>query len=638
MKIMEKIKKINLFRFNYNVLKISVVLFVVTLLLSIYDVRRVSKEVAQDSMKSDAEMVAGYVEDFFDSRTASLELLSESLMTADYSNTAKMNRIVSAYSSFFDSITIVDVQGMKVYGEDLGTDTAVQLGFQRACEGKSAVSDVVTKNVDGDMEVRIYVPVKDNLRRVRHILVGTVSVSRIAESFGRITQGQNVCMAVMNSRGRVLFGTANAYSYLGKSGTSYFSYLRECDIKSDENIDVEYFQKKMRKRQRIYLIYNKDHRVYSAVCSPININKGYIIYMSTGCKESYIENIISSKTMGIIEIFLLDVILVFVLLIYNASKLKRANRLLENHAIIEKQERSVVFVYTFLPKKKIEVFGDFKSLFGRDFETLYGEAVFDVYDYIHEDDKSIRGRLHKFFDGKETVFSSEIRAKYVDGTYNWFRLTGTIFRDKRGRNIRFVGKMVNANTQISMEKSLVERAENDMLTGVLNKKTMESRISELLEQPKEDRFYIFYMVDLDNFKNVNDTLGHIYGDKAIADTANELTKIFHSNALIGRLGGDEFAVCATYDAFDEKSLYDYIREKAEKVCAANRRSYTDSVNTVSISSSVGIAVAPIDGNNFETIYKLADDAVYNSKKTGKNKYTVYSRKKNVSNINNVDIV
>ena len=74
------------------------------------------------------------------------------------------------------------------------------------------------------------------------------------------------------------------------------------------------------------------------------------------------------------------------------------------------------------------------------------------------------------------------------------------------------------------------------------------------------------------------------------------------------------------------------------MCAANRRSYTDSVNTVSISSSVGIAVAPIDGNNFETIYKLADDAVYNSKKTGKNKYTVYSRKKNVSNINNVDIV
>ena len=84
MKIMEKIKKINLFRFNYNVLKISVILFIVTLLLSIHDVRRVSREVAQDSMKSDAEMVAGYVEDFFDSRTASLELLSESLMTSGF--------------------------------------------------------------------------------------------------------------------------------------------------------------------------------------------------------------------------------------------------------------------------------------------------------------------------------------------------------------------------------------------------------------------------------------------------------------------------------------------------------------------------------------------------------------------------
>ena len=132
------------------------------------------------------------------------------------------------------------------------------------------------------------------------------------------------------------------------------------------------------------------------------------------------------------------------------------------------------------------------------------------------------------------------------------------------------------------------------------------------------------MVDLDNFKNVNDTLGHIYGDKAIADTGAELTKVFKNQALIGRLGGDEFAVCSVYDAFDEESLKNYIIKKAGQIKEANRRSYTDGANVVNITSSIGISVAPVDGTDFETIYKKADSALYKSKKTGKDRYTLFN--------------
>lgn len=188
----------------------------------------------------------------------------------------------------------------------------------------------------------------------------------------------------------------------------------------------------------------------------------------------------------------------------------------------------------------------------------------------------------------------------------------------------FAGKLTDASKQITMEKNLVQRAENDMLTGVLNKKTMEEKMSNLLSENKADRYYIFYMVDLDNFKNVNDTLGHIYGDKAIADTGAELTKIFKNQALIGRLGGDEFAVCSSYDAFDEESLKNYIIKKAEQIKEANRRSYTDGANVVNITSSIGISVAPIDGTDFETVYKKADSALYQSKKTGKDRYTLFN--------------
>lgn len=347
--------------------------------------------------------------------------------------------------------------------------------------------------------------------------------------------------------------------------------------------------------------------------------------MTTGEGLGLDKNVISESSWNMLKVFVLDLVIVFAMLIYYMRSRTKTMKLLDNYSILDKQERAVLFEYTFYPKK-VEVFGDISMLLGNKFKTLVGEAVYDVYDCVHEDDTSIRGRLHEFFDSTEKVFSSEIRLIDKDGNYGWYRITGTIFRDNTGRNIRFVGKLINANRQISMEKSLVQRAENDLLTGVLNKKTIESKIAELLSNKSEDRYYIFYMVDLDNFKNVNDTLGHIYGDRAIADTAKVLQDIFHSNALIGRLGGDEFAVCVVYDAFDEESLMKFIIKNAERVCAANRREYSDGASTVKISSSIGIAVAPKDGQNFEILYKRADEALYNSKNTGKNKYTLYERK------------
>ena len=174
-----------------------------------------------------------------------------------------------------------------------------------------------------------------------------------------------------------------------------------------------------------------------------------------------------------------------------------------------------------------------------------------------------------------------------------------------------------------MEKNLVEKAEHDLLTGVFNKKTIEAKVTESLANNHDGKNYIFYMIDLDNFKNVNDTLGHILGDKAISDTADVLTKIFHDNAYVGRLGGDEFAVCAIYDAFDKESLMEFIIQHAEKICEANRREYSDGINTVKISSSVGIAIGPRDGQTFEMLYRKADESLYKSKNSGKNKYTIF---------------
>ena len=219
-----------------------------------------------------------------------------------------------------------------------------------------------------------------------------------------------------------------------------------------------------------------------------------------------------------------------------------------------------------------------------------------------------------------------MRIKNGEDTYGWFRIIGTLIKDPRtGMNQKFVGKIESADEEIADEKNLMERAENDLLTGVLNKKTMEERVVESLKNIPGSSYRIFFMVDLDNFKNVNDKLGHIVGDKAIVDTAERLSEIFHSDAFVGRLGGDEFAVCAKYNAFDEESLYKYIKKKADKICEVNRRTYSNGELEVSISSSVGIAIAPDMASDFESLYKKADSALYKSKNGGKNCYHIFGK-------------
>lgn len=324
------------------------------------------------------------------------------------------------------------------------------------------------------------------------------------------------------------------------------------------------------------------------------------------------------------KILIADIVVILGLLLYAVKSRSNALTLVDKYGIVDKQNGSILFEYTFHPKK-FKVYGDFEHLFGKKFHILRGEAVYDIYDIVHIEDASVRGRLHEFFDSDSDTFSSEIRLLHTDGGYGWFRITGTVFRDGTGNCLCFIGKLANVNKQVSMEKRLVKRAENDLLTGIFNKKTIEAKVTESLKDEQDGRYYIFYMVDLDNFKNVNDTLGHIYGDKAIADTADVLKKIFHDNAYVGRLGGDEFAVCVIYDAFDEESLMKFITDHAEKICEKNRREYSDGTHTVKISSSVGIAIGPRDGQTFEMLYRRADESLYKSKKAGKNKYTIFNR-------------
>lgn len=309
-------------------------------------------------------------------------------------------------------------------------------------------------------------------------------------------------------------------------------------------------------------------------------------------------------------------------LVVLAEKTKK----MERYRLIEEQCQVIWIDYHFHPAE-MAIEGDIENYCDREDSraVLRGAEIYDIYNWVHPDDLWVRSDIRQLLESEQRYYKGNFRLRRADGGYVWYTMLATLCKDKRGKNDRMVIRLENADAKLSQEQNLLAKAENDLLTGIFNKKTMEEKITALLAEYSNNKHYIFFMIDLDNFKGVNDTLGHIYGDKVLTDTAAKLRKVFPAHALIGRLGGDEFAVCAVFEAFDEENLEEYIEKKAEQLRGQLRESYYCDDLGVDVSASIGIACAPRDGVDFETIYRKADKALYLSKRSGKDRYNIFRK-------------
>ena len=171
--------------------------------------------------------------------------------------------------------------------------------------------------------------------------------------------------------------------------------------------------------------------------------------------------------------------------------------------------------------------------------------------------------------------------------------------------------------------SLSDEAHNDLLTGIFNKKTFEKKVDEILKRDHDSKRRAIILLDLDNFKGVNDTLGHAYGDKVLAGVGDILKRVFHADDYLGRLGGDEFCVYLNISDFCQGNYRKHIEEKCAELCRAFANNYTGESGNYKISASIGAAVFPDHGKSFGELYKCADKALYVSKRKGKDTYTIY---------------
>ena len=179
----------------------------------------------------------------------------------------------------------------------------------------------------------------------------------------------------------------------------------------------------------------------------------------------------------------------------------------------------------------------------------------------------------------------------------------------------------------SVDKTLTtldEKAHVDQLTGVLNKVAFEARVDSLLKQAGDDARYAMLIIDVDDFKTVNDTFGHAYGDDVLAGVGAIMHNTFRAEDSLGRLGGDEFCVCMSVKgSMSEEDEFQLIHRKCTELGDALRKHEIIDGKQYNGSVSMGVSIYPENGKSFDELYRTADKALYASKRQGKDSYTIY---------------
>ena len=209
-------------------------------------------------------------------------------------------------------------------------------------------------------------------------------------------------------------------------------------------------------------------------------------------------------------------------------------------------------------------------------------------------------------------FSNLMVQVSIKGEERWWELSGKPIYDDRSKFTGFRGVGSDVTAQRQSSEKIEYLARYDTLTSLPNRLMLTETLGEAMQYALQWRTKCaLLMIDLDRFKSVNDSLGHLVGDKLLAQVSSRLKALTGENALVGRLGGDEFAIVVR-----DASNPDFHRTLAGEVIRSLSEPYRVDQHTLYVGASVGSAIGPRDGRSVENLMRNADLALYRAKDSG----------------------
>ncbi len=268
---------------------------------------------------------------------------------------------------------------------------------------------------------------------------------------------------------------------------------------------------------------------------------------------------------------------------------------------------------TLINKKGCDILGyDENEILGKNwFDHFLPEKARDSAKVLFE--RLIRGEIEPYKHVEDSVLTRSGEERFIV----WHN---TLLRDAEGNITGTLSSGQDITERKKWEEVIEKMAYHDDLTGLPNRRLFNDRLAVALGNAKRFRRKLSIMIlDMDNFKEVNDTLGHDVGDLLLVKVGNLLSGTLRASDTIARIGGDEFILLISEIA-DEKDAI----EAAERIIRTFREPVACDGHTISVTTSIGIAIYPDHGDNVEILVKHADTAMYLAKEQGRNRYCFYT--------------
>ena len=525
----------------------------------------------------------------------------------------------------FTHIGITNAQGVSLTttgGETV--DVSSTDFFQQTIAGKACISETLASPFSNSQVFIVSAPIY-NQQKVIGIVYGVCDIEQFSTSNSFLENRNMYYNYIIDGNGNFILRSSHKNA-LVKDESNFWDFLSKTTITKGGT--VAELRNNFQGGKSGIVEYGKGDDARIARYSPLDVNNWYVL--SVVPRYTLFQSVmdISFVSLGfaglIAVLFLCLVLIIFYSRRQTQKEITKQRQNLvtteEMFRIALNQTKLTVFDYDIKTKTLVFKNGDYMG-------SALPSVMHNVPECLIENgriDSESVDAFRSLFD--QAAAGAKTASAIIDSIHNktshWETVTLTNIFDSQEKIIRTVGIIDDITVQLENENSLRYRAERDLLTNLYNRTSIESIVEQFLKTPEaEVGIHAFVYLDLDNFKQINDTLGHAVGDQVLLDVAHKLLKRFRSTDVMARLGGDEFAVfmknfpnvealSATIASFIPQMAATYTKE--------------DGSCPVSVSASVGIAITPKDGRSFQELYKKADIALYNVKNTTKNNFAFYT--------------
>lgn len=498
------------------------------------------------------------------------------------------------------SLGVVLKDGRTVFSGD-GTKLLLQTDWEyinKLMADEAVLSGNVSRKVNGEI-VSIYArPIYRD-----HQVTGVVAAFFNKDFFNNlilpVTFGEGGCSFIADKNGMMI--------YQSKACRHNEDFIR---VMQDFGGAPEGENSQKLREDNIYISY-----------APLGFHDWYFVSLTDAtAAEAQSKSIYDNMMPALIYVLLIGITVAIYFVYMRNQSYKRLERKIhiesindESYRMIMEQTDEIIFEYDTQDKTYFHT-TNFCKNFGYE-PTKTGFLGSLEFDYVHPDDVIRFAELYEKMKRDQRLAEAEVRIINSEGEYLWTRIYMLGVFDRDDRLAKVIGKIVNIDDEKKELQSLTEKAVMDSAAGVYNKRTTEEMIKAYLSGEGKHGRHALLVIDIDDFKRINDDHGHRVGDAVISALGSKLNQIFRTSDIKGRIGGDEFMIL-----MKDIEGFDLIVNKAQEICQMFKTFEIEKNQWINFSSSIGIAIYDRDGGTYEELYEAADRALYNCKNCRKGTY------------------